>query len=160
MKTAVVFYSLDGNCAYVAEEIKSLINADIVRLRTTKEKKRSFIGNMLWGCGMVFLRKKPPLKPYVFDPSVYDLIIMGAPVWADSPAPPIYTFISETGITGKKIALFVCHAGGPGNALKKFIAKLDGNEIVAEAEFKDPAKNAGEETKRQIADWVQGQILP
>jgi hypothetical protein len=104
---------------------------------------------------MVFGHKKPPLKPYTFNPAAYDLIVIGAPVWASSPAPPIQTFLADAGISGKKIALFVCHHGGLGNALDTFKALLPGNEIIAEADFHDVFKN-NEEVKRQIADWVKG----
>jgi len=148
MKTAVVFYSLDGNCALVAEEIKTQLNADMIRLQTKDEKKRGKVGKFVWGGSMVFFNKKPPLKPYTFDPAAYDLIIIGAPVWAASPAPPVKTFLSETKITGKKIALFVCHLGGLEDALEKFKALLNGNEIVSMADFKGP-------TKDKIADWVK-----
>ena len=156
MKTAVVFYSLDGNCALVAEEIKSQLNADLIRLYTKDEKKRGKVGKLFWGLRMVFSRKKPPLKPYTFDPAVYDLIIIGVPVWADSPAPPVQTFIAETSITGKKIALFVCHAGGKGKSQEKFRALLTGNDIVAEANFKDPVKDKNEDVKQQISVWIKG----
>jgi len=156
MKTAVVYYTLDGNCAIVAQEIKSKLNAELIRLHTQDEKKRGKIGKFFWGGGMVFMRKKPPLKPYTFDPSAYDLIIIGAPVWAGSPAPPIQTFLSSAAITGKKIALFVCHAGGKGDALEKFKALLAGNDIVAEADFTNPAKGGSDEVERQVADWVKG----
>ena len=154
MKTAVVFYSLDGNCALVAEEIKTQLNADLIRLQTQDEKKRSRFGLFLWGGGMVFLHKKPLLKPYTFDPAAYDLIVIGAPVWAAAPAPPIQTFLSQTNITGKKVALFVCHGGGKGNAQEKFRALLAGNEIVAEMELTEPARGGSEEVKRQVGEWT------
>ena len=154
MKIAVVFYSLDGNCALVAEEIKTQLNADLIRLQTQDEKKRGKVGKLFWGVGMVLRRKSPPLKPYTFDPAAYDLIVIGAPVWAGSPAPPIQTFLSETNITGKKIALFVCQAGTNEGTLEKFKAMLAGNEIVAETEFTEPAKGDGEEVKRQVAEWA------
>jgi hypothetical protein len=127
----------------------------LVKLQTKDEKKRGKFGKFLWGGGMVFMHKKPPLKPYSFDPSAYDLIIIGVPVWAGSPAPPVQTFFSETGITGKKIALFVCHGGGKGEALEKFKALSAGNEIIAEADSLNPAKNS-QGAKRQIANWVKG----
>jgi len=155
MKTAVVFYTLDGNCAIVAQEIKSILNADLIQLHTDNEKKRKGIVKFFWACGMMF-KKKPKLKPYSFDPSAYDLIIIGAPVWAGAPASPIKTFIANTSITSKKIALFVCHAGGSGNSIKIFKTMLSGNEFIAEIEFKDPSKNNIEEIKQQIADWVKG----
>jgi flavodoxin len=155
MKTAVVYYSLDGNCAFVAEQIKDGLKADLVRLYIQDDKKRRGFMKILWGGGMVFKRQKPPLKPYTFDPAAYELIVIGAPVWAGSPAPPIQTFLSETGISGKKIALFVCHGGGKGNALNTLKTLLSGNEIIAEADFVNARKNSGE-VKRQIADWVKG----
>ena len=156
MKTAVVYYTLDGNCALVARVIKEQLGAELVRLHTKDEKKRSKIASIFWGGGMVFRRIKPPLKPYTFDPSAYDLIIFGVPVWAGSPAPPIQTFLSETGITGKKIALFVCHGGGMGKALAKLKALFIGNTIVAEKDFLNPAKDSSQETEQRIAEWVKG----
>jgi flavodoxin len=156
MKTAVVFYSLDGNCALVAEEIKTQLNAELLQIYTRDDKKRGKIGKMLWGCGMVFSKKKPHLKPYTFNASSYDLIVLGAPVWAGSLAPPLQTFITESGITGKKIALFVCHGGGKGESQKKFKALLGGNNVVGEADFVTPSKDKIEEVRQKVADWVKG----
>jgi flavodoxin len=155
MKTAVIFYSLDGNCVFAAEEIKAQLNADMIRLETKDDKKRGKIGKMFWGCRMVFSKKNPPLKPYSFNASAYDLIILGVPVWAGSPAPPIKTFIGETNLSGKKLAIFICHAGGKGKSLETFKSLLSGNNIVAETDFQEPAKS-GEKSKQKIADWVKG----
>jgi flavodoxin len=159
MKTAVIFYSLDGNCKLVAEEIKLKLDSDsdsdLIQLHVKGEKKRRGIFKFFWCGGFIISGKNPPLEPYTFDPSAYDLIIIGAPVWASSPAAPIKTFISEAGITGKKIALFVCHAGGKEDALEKFKALLPGNEILEEADFISPVKNNGEKIKKQIAYWVK-----
>ncbi|GBU29603.1 hypothetical protein R84B8_03176 [Treponema sp. R8-4-B8] len=155
MKTAIIYYSLNGNCAFVAEEIKNNLNADVIQLHVRSEKKRWGPFNFLWCCGLMFSHNNPPLKPYTFDPSAYDLIILGVPVWASSPAAPIKTFITQTGITGKKIALFVCHAGGKGDSLEKFKALLPNNEIVEEADFISPAKTKSDKIKKQIAYWAK-----
>lgn len=155
MKIAVVYYSLAGNCAFVAEKIKAVLGADLLQIRTQDEKKRGKFGMLVWGGGMVIKKIKPPIKPFAFDAAAYDLIVIGAPVWAGRAAPPIQTFLAEAGITGKKIALFVCHGGGMGKSLEKFRAMLTGNDIIAEANFLDPGKNAGEETKQQIAAWAK-----
>jgi flavodoxin len=155
MKTAVVIYSHNGNCAFVAEQIKNQLQADLLHLQMKDEKRPKGFAVILWGGGMVFMKKKPPLKPYTFDPAAYDLIVIGAPVWAGTPAPPIQTFLSETGISGKKIALFVSHGGGKGKALEKFKALLPGNEIVAEKDFREPLKKS-KEVQQQIEEWAKG----
>jgi len=154
MKTAVVFYSYDGNCAFVAERIGALMNADLLCLRTKDEKRRCRVGRFFAACAMLLFQRRPALKPFDFDPTAYDLIIIGAPVWAASPAPPVQTFLSQVGITGKKAALFVCHAGGMGTALEKFKILLPGNDIVAEKDFVNPVKNGGD-AKQQIVEWVK-----
>jgi len=155
MKTAIIYYSLDGNCSFVAEEIKNNLNADIIQLHVRSEKKRLGLFKFFWCCKLIFSHNGPPLKPYTFDPSAYNLIIIGAPVWAASPAAPIKTFIANAGIIGKKIALFVCHAGGKEDALEKFKAMLPNNEIISEADFVSPAKTKSEKIKEQIANWVE-----
>ena len=155
MKIAVVFYSYDGNCAFIAEQIKAQVNADLVRLYTQDEKKRGGLSKMFWGGVQVLMHKKPALKPYQFDPAAYDLIIIGTPVWAASPAPPVQTFLSETKISKKKIALFICHAGGKGGALQKIRSLLTGNTIVAEKDFINPAAKNPEAAKQQLDQWLK-----
>ncbi|MDR2479777.1 MAG: flavodoxin [Treponema sp.] len=156
MKTAVVFYSYDGNCAYVANEIKNRLNADILQLETKDEKRRDGFAKYFWGGSQVAMHKKPALKPYAFEAADYDLIVIGAPVWAASPAPPLQTFLSAAKISEKKLALFLCHAGGKGNAMKKLKAMLPGNTIVAETDFINPAgKGDAKAVIQQIEEWLK-----
>ena len=155
MKTAVVYYSYDGNCALVAEQIKAQIDADILRLVPVNEKRRSGFFAIFCGVLQVFMGKKPDLKPYSFDPEAYEIIILGTPVWAGRPTPAMHSFLSKTKISGKKLALFICHRGGKGDAMNKFKALLDNNTIVSEIDFFEPARKNPEEQKQQIKDWAK-----
>ena len=155
MKTAVVFYSFDGNCAFIAEQIKNRLDVDVIQLQTKDEKRRGGFAKYFWGGSQVFMHKKPALKPYSFDPAAYGLIIIGAPVWAASPAPPLATFALEAKISGKKLALFLCHAGGRGKAMDKFKTMLTGNTIAAEADFINPLTGNREVVSRQIEEWLK-----
>jgi flavodoxin len=155
MKTAVVYYSYEGNCAFIAKQIKSRLDADLVALETVDEKKRTGLAKYAWGGSQVFMGKKPALKPRDFDPAVYDLIVLGTPVWAGSPSPAMASFLSDTKITGKRIALFVCHAGGKGRALEKFEALLPGNAVTGRIDFVNPARADPEELLKKIDGWVK-----
>jgi len=154
MKTAVIFYSLDGNCALVAKTIKTQLNADMIRLQTKDEKKRKGIVKFFWAFGMVF-KKRPKLKQYTFDPSAYDLIVIGTPVWASNYASPMKTFFADTPITGKKVALFACHASEKGNTLENMKTLLKENTIIGEIDFLNAAKN-WEEVKPKLESWIKG----
>jgi len=155
MKTAVIYYSCQGNGVLVAEILKAELNADIFRIETLDDKKRKGFSLMFWGGSQVFMGKEPPIKPLSVDIGAYDLVIFGSPVWASSPAPAINSFLRKNSITGKKIALFCCHGGGPGKALDKLKALLSGNTIIGEIDFKYPSKANGAELKQKISEWAK-----
>jgi len=159
MKTAVVYYSLSGNCAFIAEELKTRLGAELLRLHTEKEttrkgRERRGPVRFFWGIFVMLGIIKAPLKPFVFDPAAYDLIIIGAPVWGGLPARPISDFLAKANITGKKICIFVCHAGEEEKDIERLNALVPGNIIVAEKSFVDPIKNI-ENAKQQVADLVK-----
>ena len=70
------------------------------------------------GHGAAVLGKALNLTPYRFAPTLYDLIILGTPVWAGTFAPPLRTFLRANSLAGKHVALFACCSGG--NAEKCF----------------------------------------
>ena len=155
MKTAVIYYSLDGNCALVAGIIKDALNADIFEIKTTDNKKRTGFAKIVWGGAQVVFHKKPELLPLSIDVNSFDLIILGTPVWAGSPTPAIVSFLDKTKISGKKTALFCCHGGGKGKALDKFKALLPGNTIVGEIDFINPSRGESAKVKQKIGEWVK-----
>jgi flavodoxin len=156
MKTAVIFYSYEGNTALIAELIKTAINADVFEIKTMDSKKRSGFFKIAWGVSQVLFKKKPVLLPLSVNVNAYDLIILGTPVWASSPAPALVSFLDKTKINGKKIALYCCHGGGKGEIFSKLKALLPGNTFAGEIDFLNPAKN--EDTvgiKQKIEQWLK-----
>jgi flavodoxin len=154
MKTLVIYYSYEGNSALVAEELKKAANADLLELKTEDDTVRTGFAKYFWGGKQVFTHKNPKLKPYTVTIEDYDSIILGAPVWAGSPAPALQSFLGETKIRGKKLGLFCCHGGGKGKALDKLRALLPGNTIAGEIDFVNPAKQDRTAVAKQIGEWV------
>jgi flavodoxin len=155
MKTAVIYYSYNGSSAQVAEILKAELNADIFRIETLDSKRRKGLFLIFWGGGQVLKGKKPPLKPLSVDINAYDLIILGTPVWASSPAPALVSFLSTNSIAGKKVALFCCHAGGMGEALNKLKTLLGGNNVIGEIDFRNAAKMDKGKLRQKINEWVK-----
>jgi flavodoxin len=154
MKTLVVYYSYEGNSALVAAELKKAAGADILELKTEDDKARTGLAKYFWGGQQVFTHAQPKLKPYTVSIEGYDLIIIGGPVWAGSPAPALQSFLAETKISGKKLGLFVCHGGGKGKALDKLKALLPGNTIAGEIDFVNPGKQDRGAVAKQIGEWA------
>ena len=155
MKTAVIFYSFEGHTARIADAVKTAANADVFEIKTTDTKKRTGFLKYLWGGGQAVRGKKPPIFPLQFDPGAYELIILGTPVWAGSPAPALVSFLDKTTIKGKKIALFCCHGGGMGKAFEKLKVLLAGNTIAGEIDFQFPSNDDSAALKQKISEWVK-----
>ncbi|MDR2096867.1 MAG: NAD(P)H-dependent oxidoreductase [Treponema sp.] len=155
MKTAVIYYSLDGNCAMIAEQAALQLKADVFRVLLADTKDRRGIAKMFWGGRMAVMHKKPEIQALAVNPGAYDLIVIGTPVWAASPAPPLASFLEKTPIRGKKIALFCCHAGGKGRVFDKIKAMLPGNTFTGEIDFINPSKADREETLAKLKAWIK-----
>ena len=155
MKTLVVYYSLSGNCRVVADVLKSSLGAEVLEIKTLKNKKRTKVGKFLWGLSLIARKKRPALKPHTVNINDFGLIILGTPVWAWSPSLVMLSFLEKTKISGKKIALFCCHGGGMGKAMEEFKAKLSGNTIVGEIDFANPAHAGGAELNQKIDEWAK-----
>ena len=154
MKTLVVYYSYDGNSALIAEHLKSALGAEILELKTVDEKRRRGISLIFWGGFQAVKGKKAPLKPYSVKPEDYDLIILGTPVWAGSPAPALNTFIAETDLKGRKVALFCTHGGGMRKFFDVLNSRLPGSTIVGETDFREAKKIPPDVLKQRVQDWA------
>lgn len=85
MKTAVVYYSLGGSTRSFARAEAQARNADLIELKPAKPYR--LLTAFVRGCPAAIRQQTVPLanRP---DLSVYDHIVLMAPIWADHPAPP------------------------------------------------------------------------
>jgi flavodoxin len=156
MKTAVVYFSYEGNCRLIAETIQAETGADVLSLELEAGKPRKGLAKYVWGGRQVLLRQKPALKPYTFESADYERLIIGTPVWAGSFAPALDTFLDKTRITGKKIALFCCCGGDKGRTFDKLRERLAGNSFAGEIVFFNPSKGDRAEISERVRLWLQG----
>ena len=117
MKTAIVFYSMNGNTAMVARKLAEGINADLIEIKPEKSYPDKGFKKFLWGGKSAVMAETPALIPYDFSAGEYDQIVFGFPVWAGNVTPPIRTFVQENKdvLKGKRIAAFACQSGTGNN---------------------------------------------
>ena len=117
MKFAIVYYSMSGNTKYAADKIVELLkgSVEVERIEIYPEKSYPDKGakKFFWGGKSAVMGETPKLKPYDFDASLYDGVVIGTPVWASNCAPPIRTFLTEHAdeLKGKKLGMYVCYSG-------------------------------------------------
>jgi flavodoxin len=155
MKTAIVFYSMNGNVRMVAEKVAAGTGADLIELIPKKAYPDKGMKKFMWGGAAVTFKAKPDLEPYAFNKDEYDMVILGSPVWAGTFAPPLRTFLDSNDLSGKKIAIIATSAGG--NADKcinnlKDAAKAD--SLAASVSLIDPHDHPSEENEAKIKGFI------
>ncbi len=159
MKTAIVYYSLEGNTQYVADKITAILKesceVEVLRLEPEKSYPNKGFKKFFWGGKSAVMAETPTLQPYEFDAAQYDRIIIGTPVWASTFTPPIRTFINENpAVKEKQIAVFTCFSGGGADkAIKKLQAFLEIENFIAELILVDPKDKVKEADDALIMEF-------
>ncbi len=161
MKNLVVYFSLEGNTAYVAEKIKEKTGAELLRLIPKKAYHDKGFAKFFWGGKSAVMAEKPELEVYNVNLAEYDRIIFGFPVWASTFAPPLRTFIEDNReqFKGKQIGAFACQGGaGAEKAFTKLAKCIGIDGIGLTAVFIDPQSKASAEKDAQIDAFIKEQI--
>ncbi len=156
MKTAIVYYSLNGNTEFVANAVAEKLGADLVRLVPKKAFPDSGFKKFLWGGKSAVMKETPELEPYDFDAQKYDRVIFGTPVWASRFTPPIRSFVADNAdaLKGKRFAAFICFSGGGADKALARLKELLGIEAFdAELILIDPKDKPADENAGKLADF-------
>ena len=160
MKRLIVYYSLEGNTEYIADELCEKLSADKLKLVPKKAYADKGFAKFFWGGKSAVMAEKPELEPYDVDIASFDEIIIGFPVWAGNITPPIRTFVSENGepLKEKRIAVFACQSGaGAEKAFDKLKDLLGIDEFATTGIFIDPKAKPSEENKLRL-DMFAGKL--
>ena len=138
MRSAIYYYSLEGNTQKIVEQITEGTQRDVCRLVAHRTYPKNGLKYFFGGMDVV-LKRTPKLEPLTMRPETYDLIVLATPVWADSYAPAIRSFLKEHNLSGKKIILIALTSGGDASkCFKAMKASLGESEIVGEFTVKSP----------------------
>lgn len=128
-RTLVVYFSRTGRTHRIALEIAAPLGADIERIEEQRSRA-GFLG--YWRSGREAYRKLiPAIEPAVNDPSSYDIVLLGTPIWAGHISSPVRAYVGAHAGALSRMALFCTHGGSsPAKAFSE-IAELAGVEPVA-----------------------------
>lgn len=109
VQTLIVYYTRTGTTRRLAEALATELQADIDEIRCERYRPG----------GLRYLRagydsvkgNLPPIAGPAKNPSEYDLVLIGAPVWTSYPALPIRSYLDRTPELPKRIAVFLTHGG-------------------------------------------------
>jgi flavodoxin len=151
MRILVVFYSRTGNTRKVAEELEKALECDLEEIIDTKDRSGS-LGYMKSGRDAM-ARKLTVLQDPVNDPSSYDLLVIGTPLWAWRVSTPVRTYMHQQA-DFKEVAFF-CTAGGKGfDGAFKDMEELSGKSPMATLGVTEKELKSGS-YKSKVAEFIQ-----
>lgn len=129
MRTLVVYYSLSGTTRTAATALAKELGADIEEIRCG----RFSIG--FWGflraCRDSWKGNLPPIEPLTHAPSGYDLVVIGGPIWAWHPAPPVLAFLRQEASRLPGVAFLLTHGGSAAQRSLGEMQRLAGRAPLA-----------------------------
>ena len=138
MKTLIVFYSRTGTTKKVAERLARELNADLEEL-VDQDKRLGALGYLKSG-REAMQKKLATILPPQKNPTDYDLVIIGTPVWAHAMSCAIRTYLTDQKGKVSKIALFATQSGSGGETVLRQIEELTG--LVSRAKLIVTTKEA------------------
>jgi menaquinone-dependent protoporphyrinogen IX oxidase len=111
MKTLVVYYSLSGRTRALARALAQHLAADSEEIRCARYRPGFWVyvkGSYDSAAGRLPAIDKPER-----DPSHYDLVVVGGPIWAGHAAPPVRAYLRQQAGRISNVAFVLAHRGSP-----------------------------------------------
>ena len=160
MRSAVVYYSLEGNTRVAAQGLAARLGAKLFEVEPVKAYPIKGLAKFFHGGKDSAFGRLPQIKSLVMDPSSYDLVVLALPMWAGKAAAPINTFLKGRSFGKAKVAFVISSASGDASSCAKDLAGKVGRSVadIPVLSLKNPAQMNKAELGAQIdafADRLQ-----
>lgn len=133
MRALVVYYSRTGTTAKIAKEIAEGLRGDIEEIHDAKNRQGILRWFIAGKDGME--KNQTVIGETKHDPSEYDLIVVGTPIWVNA-TPAIRTYLKQNTGRFKKLAFFCTMGGSGGKPVFEEMQAITGKEPVAVMELR------------------------
>jgi len=115
MKPLVVYYSRTGTTRKVAEAIADLLRCGYEQVIDARNRA-GLLGYLLSGRDAM-RRRLTAIKEVAKNPSLYDVVVIGTPVWVYTASTPIRTYLAQRRRLFKGVAFFCTYGGDCGHVI-------------------------------------------
>jgi len=107
----VAYYSRSGHTKQIAERIAQVAGADLEAIIDPTDRS-GLLGYLRSGY-QAYRQRTVEIGPALHDPSAYDVVVIGTPIWNMSVSPPVRSYLARE--LGRLPAVaFFCTCGGRG----------------------------------------------
>lgn len=110
-KALIVYFSYSGTTAGVANRLRKITGADVLRIREKNRYSDDYEKTATRAQREMQKKSRPAITSAVLNMKDYDVIYVGYPIWWHSTPKVIDTFLSKYNLKGKTVIPF-CTSGG------------------------------------------------
>jgi flavodoxin len=136
----VVYYSRTGYTRTLARELVAALHADVDQLDDARDRC-GVLGYLR--CAHEALKKRTvQLRPPAYDPSHYDVVVLGTPVWAANMSSPLRSYVAAHRAQLKQVAFFCTQGSSGAEKVFRDLAELCGKTPLATLAVTDRELNS------------------
>lgn len=128
-RSLVVYYSRTGNTRTIAGELVAALQADVDQLDDRRDRS-GVLGYLR--CAREALKKRTiELVPPAYDPSSYDVVVLGTPIWAGNISSPLRSYVAAHKAQLEQVAFFCTQGGSGADKVFRDLTELCGRSPIA-----------------------------
>lgn len=152
-KVLVVYFSHTGNTRTIAGYIHDTVKSDLVEIETVDTYTDDYDTLLAQIRGEVATSYCPPITTKIEDIASYDVIFIGYPIWVETAAPPIRTFLTNHDLAGKTVVPFCTSGTSSAEASYQFVRNLCPQATVLEGI--QIRRGTYDTAYERVAEWLQ-----
>lgn len=131
-KVLVVYFSHTGNTRTIAGYIHDTVKSDLMEIKTADTYTDDYDALLAQIREEVASEYCPPLTTKIENISSYDVVFIGYPIWVETAAPPIRSFLTTHDLAGKTIVPFCTSGTSSAEASYRLVRSLCPQSTVLE----------------------------
>lgn len=153
-KALVVYFSHTGNTRTIAGYVHEMVEgSDMVELETVDAYTDDYDTLLAQVREEVANGYCPPLATQIADLPSYDVIFVGYPIWVETAAPPIRTFLTTHDLSGKTVIPFCTSGTSSAEASFRLVRSLCPNSTVLDGI--QIRRGTYDTARERVAEWLQ-----
>lgn len=153
MNILIAYFSYTGHTKGIAKQLQGLTGGALFEIKPAVPYSEDYDTTERQGRRETREGYRPPLAEMPDDLTSYDTVLLGTPNWFNTVAPPVASFLADSGMSRKRIALFCTNGGGGlGHTVADIQAICKESEILGSINIYE---DGGVESKGQLADWLK-----
>lgn len=152
-KILVVYFSHTGNTRTIAGYIHDTVKSDLMEIKTVDTYTDDYDALLAQIREEVAAEYCPPLTTRIEDIASYDVVFIGYPIWVETAAPPVRSFLTAHDLSGKTVVPFCTSGTSSAEASYRLVRSLCPQSTVLEGI--QIRRGTYDTAYERILEWLQ-----